>query len=377
MLPEKALPPTRASALKNKTVAEAKHRLITELSPTSPSPQLDADCILQWVLDCDRTHLLLRRNELLTEEQAAAVEDALSRRATGFPIAYITGRKEFFGLDFFVTPAVLIPKPDTELLVEQTIAAVREKCRGAASGAAGKKIRVCDMCTGSGCVGISVLRALTEDDVILSGAEESSRQARNGNGTAEDKDSAARTEISLTLVDISEDALSVAKKNAERLLHEREKRRGCTQMDADGTSVLRKSSADSSTYSSTISFVRSNLFERVPGQFDFIVTNPPYVPHTEAQALLRDGRSEPLLALDGDVTEDGGWSGTEDGLALIRRLVPDAYAHLVSGGMLLMETGEYNAEETAELFARAGFCDIRIERDLSGQMRDVIGRKAR
>ena len=123
--------------------------------------------------------------------------------------------------------------------------------------------------------------------------------------------------------------------------------------------------------------MRSNLFERVPGQFDFIVTNPPYVPHTEAQALLRDGRSEPLLALDGDVTEDGGWSGTEDGLALIRRLVPDAYAHLVSGGMLLMETGGYNAEETAELFARAGFCDIRIERDLSGQMRDVIGRKAR
>ena len=344
--------------MKNKTVAEAKHRLITELSPTSPSPQLDADCILQWVLDCDRTHLLLRRNELLTEEQAAAVEDALSKRATGFPIAYITGRKEFFGLDFFVTPAVLIPKPDTELLVEQTIAAVHEKCRGAASGAAGKQIRVCDMCTGSGCVGISVLRALTEDDVILTGAEESSRQARNGNGTAEDKDSATQTDIdatrtgiSLTLVDISEDALSVAKKNAERLLP----------------------SADSAA----ISFVRSNLFERVSGQFDFIVTNPPYVPHTEAHALLRDGRSEPLLALDGDVTEDGGWSGTEDGLALIRRLVPDAYAHLVPGGMLLMETGEYNAEETAELFARAGFRDIRIERDLSGQMRDVIGRKMR
>ena len=266
------------------TLAEAKHRLITELSPTSPSPQLDADCILQWVLDCDRTHLLLRRNELLTEEQAAAVEDALSRRATGLPIAYITGRKEFFGHDFFVTPAVLIPKPDTELLVEQTIAAVREKCRGAASGAVGKKIRVCDMCTGSGCVGLSVLRTLA------------------GERTA-----------ALTLVDISEDALSVAKKNAERLLP----------------------SADSAA----ISFVRSNLFERVPGQFDFIVTNPPYVPHTEAQALLRDGRSEPLLALDGDVTEDGGWSGTEDGLALIRRLVPEAYAHLVPGGMLLMETG--------------------------------------
>ncbi len=355
------------------TLAEAKHRLITELSPTSPSPQLDADCILQWVLDCDRTHLLLRRNELLTEEQAAAVEDALSRRATGLPIAYITGRKEFFGHDFFVTPAVLIPKPDTELLVEQAISAIREKLAEQAYASdsechpnrrAGsdspchnrKTISVCDMCTGSGCVGISVLRALTEDGVILTGAEESSRQARNGNGAAEDKDSATQTDIdatrtgiSLTLVDISEDALSVAKKNADRLLP----------------------SADSAA----ISFVRSNLFERVPGQFDFIVTNPPYVPHTEAQALLRDGRSEPLLALDGDVTEDGSWSGTEDGLALIRRLVPEAYAHLVPGGMLLMETGEYNAEETAELFARAGFRDIRIERDLSGQMRDVIGRK--
>ena len=336
------------------TVAEAKHRLVTELSPVSPSPQLDADCILQWVLDCDRTRLLLRRNDVLTEGQAAAVEDALARRRTGFPIAYITGHKEFFGYDFFVTPAVLIPKPDTELLVEQAISAIREKLAEQACASdseyhpdrrAGsdspchnrKTISVCDMCTGSGCVGLSVLRTLA------------------GERTA-----------ALTLVDISQEALAVARTNAERLLGA-----AVTQsaQEMPPTETQSAQSADG------IRFVRSNLFECVEGAFDIIVTNPPYVPHSEAQALLEDGRSEPLLALDGDVTEKGGWSGMEDGLALIRRLVPEAYAHLVPGGMLLMETGEYNAEETAELFARAGFKDIRIERDLSGQMRDVIGRR--
>ena len=322
------------------TVSEAKKNLSAKLSSTSPTPQLDADCILQWVLNCDKTHLLLRRNDVLTAEQIDAVNDALDLRATGFPIAYITGTKEFFGYDFFVTPAVLIPKPDTELLVEQALVAVREKLAEVSCAndfeclpdwRAGntlpchnrKTISICDMCTGSGCIGLSILKTLAGE-------------LRS-----------AMTDISLTLVDISAEALDVARKNAERLLPE----------------------------ISTIQSAQSNLFERVSAQFDIIVTNPPYVPHTEAKALLKDGRNEPLLALDGDVTKDGDWSGTEDGLSLIRRLVPEAYSHLVQGGVLLMETGEYNAQTTAELFAEADFTNIRIERDLNGQMRNVIGEK--
>ncbi|MBQ7157847.1 MAG: peptide chain release factor N(5)-glutamine methyltransferase [Treponema sp.] len=303
-------------------VAEIKQRMIQALSPTSPSPQLDAECILQWVLGCDKTHLLLRRSDVLSEEQLAACQDALEKRKTGFPIAYITGTKEFFGYEFYVTPSVLIPKPDTELLVEQAMSAIREKQAAHPQ----QILTVCDMCTGSGCVGISVLRAL------LDSGEYSAESAPK-----------------LTLADISEDALDVARKNVIRLLTPAQRDR--------------------------VHFVRTNLFAEVPHSFDVIVTNPPYVPHTEAHALLQDGRSEPILALDGDVTENGDWSGTEDGLALIQRLVPQAYEHLSPHGVLLMETGEYNAEATAEIFARAGLKNVRIERDMAEQLRDVIGEK--
>ena len=81
------------------------------------------------------------------------------------------------------------------------------------------------------------------------------------------------------------------------------------------------------------------------------------------------------MALDGDVDENGNPSGSDDGLALIRRLVPECYAHLSKNGVLLMETGEYNAEETAELFKKSGFRNVHIELDLSEKMRDVIGTK--
>lgn len=289
-------------------------RHVAALLDTSPTPQLDTDCILQWILHCDKTQLLLRRNDPLTAAQEAAAQEAAAKRRTGLPIAYITGSKAFFGNDFYVTPAVLIPKPDTELLVEQTIAAVR----AVRAAWPQEKIAVCDMCAGSGCVGISVLCAL-------------------GGG------------IALTLVDISEDALQVARTNARRLL--------------------------APAVQDDVRFVRSNLFARVPQVFQVIAANPPYVPHTQAHGLLQDGRAEPLLALDGDVTESGTWSGTEDGLALIRRFVPQAYTHLADGGVLLTETGEYNAQETAACFAQAGLKDIYIEKDLSGQPRNVIGRK--
>ena len=332
------------------TIHEAK-TYGKEHLPDSPTPDLDAEVLLQFVTGMDKTHLLLNRNTELTAEQEAEFCAALAKRKTGFPIAYITGAKEFFGYDFYVTPAVLIPKPDTELLVEQAIAAVREKQAAHPQ----QILTVCDMCAGSGCVGLSILRAMADTaladggrvptgDGLRHAARDGHTDGQLGNGTA-------RTLPALTLVDISKDALAVARTNAARLFSE------------------------ASASKNQIHFVRSNLFGEVPHTFDVIVTNPPYVPHPQAAALLQDGRSEPLLALDGDVTENGDWSGTEDGLALIKRLVPQAYEHLAPGGVLLMETGEYNAEATAELFARAGLRTVRIERDLSGQLRVVIGRK--
>jgi release factor glutamine methyltransferase len=297
------------------TIQQAKIHGKNELT-SSPTPELDVAVLLQHITGFDKTHLLLNRDYELNAGQEGEFLSAIERRKTGFPVAYITGHKEFFGLDFYVTSDVLIPKPDTELLVELALDALEDKFRAKPDMIP----TVCDMCTGSGCVGLSIAKNIKMSN---------------------------EKSLAITLVDISEKALAVAKKNAERLISEKD----------------------------SVHFVQSNLFENIPRTFDLIVTNPPYVPHSESVELLKDGRSEPLLALDGDVDEYGEYDFTDDGLSLIRRLVPQCYEHLNRNGVLIMETGEYNAEETAELFKQAGFRNVRIEYDMNEMMRDVVGVK--
>ncbi|MBQ8678362.1 MAG: peptide chain release factor N(5)-glutamine methyltransferase [Treponema sp.] len=311
------------------TIQEAK--LYGKINlPDSPTPELDTAVLLQHITSFDKTHLLLNRDFELTGEQEADFLAAIEKRKTGFPVAYITGHKEFFGLDFLVTPDVLIPKPDTELLVELALDALEDKFRANPASIP----TVCDMCTGSGCVGISINAELRMQNA----------------------------ELKMTFVDISEKALEVAKKNAQRLLGMGKPSDQCPVPHYE-LSIM------------NCAFVQSNLFENIPHTFDLIVTNPPYVPHSESLELLKDGRSEPLLALDGDVTENGEYARTEDGLSLIRRLLPQCYEHLNRNGVLIMETGEYNAQETAELFRLAGFRNVRIEYDMNEMMRDVVGVK--
>lgn len=317
------------------TIQQAKIYGKSELT-SSPSPELDTAVLLQHITGFDKTHLLLNRDYELTQKQEADFLTAIEKRKTGLPVAYITGHKEFFGLDFYVTPDVLIPKPDTELLVELALDALEDKFRAKPNSIP----TVCDMCTGSGCVGISVAKTLADK------AGEK-KETTDGTDYTDYTDYTDSRRLSFTLVDISEKALVVARKNAERLISEKE----------------------------NLHFIQSNLFENVLPTFDLIVTNPPYVPHSESLELLKDGRSEPLLALDGDVDEVGESSGTNDGLALIRRLVPQCYEHLNRNGGLIMETGEYNAEATAELFKQAGFRNVKIEYDMNEMMRDVVGVK--
>ncbi len=333
---------------------------------SSPTPELDTAVILQHITGFDKTHLLLNRDYELTAEQEADFLSAIEKRKTGLPIAYITGHKEFFGYDFYVSPDVLIPKPDTELLVELALDALEDKFRAHPD----QIPTVCDMCTGSGCVGLSIIKELEK------------KQA----------------EIKLTLADISEKALNIAKINAQNLLKKEERSKAPSQkrtseaMSSPNQDEMQAMSSlepgrdagnvpnpiPNSSFlipHSLIFFVQTNLFENIPHSFDLIVTNPPYVPHEESLELLKDGRSEPLLALDGDVDLDGSSSGSNDGLGLIRHLVGQAYQHLNPKGVLLMETGEYNALETAELFKKAGFRNVEIHYDMNEMMRDVSGIK--
>ena len=304
------------------TIQQFKSNAIKTLSETSPSAALDVSVLLEFCLKKNKTWLLMNAGEELSGEQAEWLTEAIEKRKTGLPVAYITGHKEFYGYDFIVSPAVLIPKPDTEILVEKALDAILTKMEARPDIV----LSVCDMCTGSGCIGLAVLKQLIEEYKIPAGSLPK-----------------------LTMIDISSEALDIARLNAKKLLPEEEVE--------------------------NIRFIQNNLFFEIEYMFDLILTNPPYISSHMVDELLKDGRSEPRLALDGDVTPYGEKTKDEDGLGLIRVLLPQAKERLIPNGVLLMETGEYNAEESAKLAEEWGFRCIKIIPDLEGQNRDIYAIK--
>lgn len=301
------------------TIFEAKKFIAKKIESVSQTPFLDAEIFLQEILCKDKTFILMNKNFALNQSQEKKIFEWTFSREQGLAVAYIVGKKEFFGYDFFVNQNVLLPKADTEILVSRAIEIISEKIAANEN----RILTVCDMCAGSGCIALSVLRTLADCERVP-----------------------FERLPQFTMADISLDALSVAKKNAEILLHGKE--------------------------NSRVKFIQSNLFEVVPFSFDVILANPPYIPHEEARTLLADGRGEPLLALDGDVSREGDFSGTNDGLEVARRLALEAKSHLAPNGFLLMETGEYNADAAADFLRLHNFCGVEILRDLEGQKRVVV-----
>lgn len=313
------------------TIEDFKKIALKELK-NSPSPLLDVNVLLEHFLGLNKTQILLNYKKEILPEQEDFLLQAVQKRKTGLPIAYITGKKEFFGYEFDVSPAVLIPKPDTEILVERGIEIILEKMENHPDTI----LTVCDMCTGSGCIGISVAKTLIDVYKI------------------EPADLPK-----FTLVDISPAALEIAMQNVKKL----------------------------DVPSDKVRFVRSNLFEQFSNDggwtFDVILTNPPYVPHAMVEQLLQDGRREPRLALDGDVCAQkkdgfmpGDFSQTDDGLEIIRSLLPQCYNHLCPEGVILMETGEYNALDAQKIASSHRFRTV-LHKDLEGQLRVVECQKER
>lgn len=303
------------------TIQEFKKASIRELK-NSPSASLDVNVFLEHCLKQSKTWLLTHPEENLSAEQILWLSEAVEKRKTGLPVAYITGRKEFYGYDFIVSPDVLIPKPDTEILVEKAIDEIVAKIEFRPEII----LSVCDMCAGSGCVGLSVLKALIEEYKIPS-----------------------EKLPKFTFADISAEALNIARQNAKNLLPQ--------------------------TEFEELRFVQTDLFSEIPFTFDLILSNPPYIPAGMVTELLKDGRNEPRLALDGDIGSFGEPTGKNDGLGIIQRLIPESYGHLAHNGVLIMETGEYNAKETKILFEQNGFRCAKIFQDLEGQDRNVYGIK--
>lgn len=273
------------------------------------TPRLDCECILSYVLNVTRSFLLVHDDMELSEDQFCLFEQLINKRASGLPVAYIIGKKEFFGIDFFVNENVLIPKPDTEILVDVALKKIKEQNK--------EKFFIADICTGTGCIAISVLKSLSCD---------------------------IATKCCMVATDISELALDVAKKNAL-------------------------------SNSVKIKFLQGNLVEPIMKEygkecyFDFILSNPPYVPKNIALDLLKDGRQEPLLALNGDC------DGSNDGTGLIQQLIPHVWEILKEDGVFFIETGEYNSKKVMELLKFQGFSDVIVHYDYSGMPRVLEAKK--
>ena len=286
----------------------------------------DADILIAHLLKKERSWLLSHSDfDFLPYKNE--FEAFVKKRSTGFPIAYLTGTKDFFGRTFYVNENVLIPKPDTETLVEHALNFAKEKLKK------NESLFVLDICTGSGCIGLSLAAELYESAFMQNSLNKPQRAQRTQSYFSE--------KFFLILADISEGALKVSKKNMDSLLPQ---------------SLYKRALA-----------VRADLrlpFPRVPESkrsYDLITANPPYVPSKLTESLLEDGRSEPRLALDGGI----------EGLDLIPPLAENSYLSLNLGGKLFVEVGEYHAAQAAEIFRSAGFSQVQIHKDLAGNDRVI------
>ncbi|HEY3974001.1 MAG TPA: peptide chain release factor N(5)-glutamine methyltransferase [Candidatus Sulfotelmatobacter sp.] len=288
-----------------------------------PSPRLNAETLLMFTLNCDRAYLFAHPERELTADERARYESALAERARGVPAQYITGHQEFWGMDLIVSPAVLIPRPETEHLIEAVIDVTRvggQECPlhiglphiglphiglDSSSEVRGPRsdVRIVDVGTGSGCIALALAKEFP------------------------------RAEIHAT--DISAAALDIARANAARL-----------------------------QLADRIQFHQTDLLEGIVGPFDFVISNPPYVGESEEYQVQMEVRKfEPRNAVFAGPT----------GLEVISRLIPQAHAALRPGGWLILEISGTIAEETKRLLS--GWGAVRIVNDLQSIPRVVQARK--
>ena len=272
--------------------------------------------------------------ELWLKEKLSAYENTLKKRASRIPLQQILGQQEFMGLTFFVNEHVLIPRQDTETLVELVLNEQKDK-----------DVSILDMCTGSGCIAVSLKKI--GGYACVEGA------------------------------DISEEALKVAKRNSEEILENSdavssrtEQIQNCTNLtnnqNKQNNSAERKISEASKLSQAGVTFRHSDMFSNFPEteQFDVIVSNPPYIPSAVIEELEPEVRDhEPRGALDGPA----------DGLYFYRILAEECAKHLTPGGHVYFEIGYDQGMAVKELLDNHGFKDTRVIQDLAGKDRVVCG----
>lgn len=277
-------------------LTDARHALVRAGIPEREA-SLDAEALARHVLECDRATLVTRGRDAVPSAFDRLYQPLIARRAAREPIAYIIGEREFWGLDFIVTPDVLIPRPETELIVEEAMATASRMLTR----------RIIDVGTGSGCLAVALAIEFASARIVAT--------------------------------DISSPALAVATRNAER------------------HNVIGR-----------ITFVETDLLDGIDEPADLIVSNPPYVPRTDAATIQPEvGRYEPPAAL---------YAG-DDGLAVIRRLLAAAAPRLGEAGWLIVEFGLGQEAALRAAVAGAGWHVARIRPDLQGIPRVAVLSRAR
>jgi release factor glutamine methyltransferase len=266
-------------------------------SSDAGSPRLNAETLLMFVLGVNRGYLYAHPERELSGDEQARYDEVIAQRAKDFPSQYITGHQEFWGLDFVVSPAVLIPRPETEHLVETVLELAREV----------PEPRIVDLGTGSGCIALALAHELKCAEVVG--------------------------------VDLSSEALEIARANAARLQLE-----------------------------SRVRFLQSNILEVLADRrdFDFVVSNPPYVGFNESDRVQRSVfEYEPQMAV---------FAG-DNGLDVICPLITQAHTILKPGGWLAMEIGYSMRDAVVELLSPEFWEEAAVIPDLQGIPRVIAARK--
>lgn len=254
---------------------------------------LKAKMLLSEILEMKKEYLIVHEEEILDEPDINTFFEKIDRLVNNEPIQYILNRQDFMGLNLYVDSNVLIPQPDTEILVEEVIGLANEK----------ENLKILDMCTGSGAIAISLAKYINNSNVYAT--------------------------------DISDSALEIAKDNSLKNITD-------------------------------VTVIQSDIFENVEEkEFDFIVSNPPYIETEVIKTLSKEVQNEPHIALDGG----------EDGLYFYRKITKEAIDFLKQDGYLAFEIG-YNQREAVEnLLRENGYKNIYSKKDLGGNDRIVIGQK--
>lgn len=265
------------------------------------SPRLCAEILLSHVLSCDRLRLYMETDRPASPDERERLRDLVRRALEHEPIQYLTGEAWFFGLRLRADRRALIPRPSTETIVEHLLQHGRA---GGEPGERGEPVRIADVCTGSGCIAVALAKNMPGARIVAT--------------------------------DISADALALARENAESV-----------------------------GVADRVEFVEGDLLAPLSGRgpFDWIVSNPPYIPDHEWDAVEPNVKDhEPHLAL----------RGGRDGLDLVRPIIENARDLLAPGGGLLVEIAACTASDALGLAARAGWSEPRILKDHEGHDRVLV-----